>query len=462
MKISKIKFILSVLILALMLINIPVTANESSISNTDLIILFKDSTIDSTVEQSIVKSGGKIIKEFNDLGSVEVKCSSELIPQITKYSSVDSVAPNHKIKIDTENIDEYSKYYIHNIQKADLYNKYQWDIKKITSNGKSFSLESGNHNTVVGIIDSGVNKNHPDLVSNFLGGENLIPNGFDNDISETGNSNDIEDRIGHGTHIAGTIAGNGNIMGVAPNIGFKSYRIFDSNGNTDASIISSAIIKATNDGIKVINLSTGGYYLKGKCSWTDSSTGKTYKLGNDMAACSLIKRAIKYAVKHSTIVVTSAGNESLDCSDKNSVTEYLNRVYGNQGFKYEGLTYEVPGTIKGVINVSSTGPTDKIASYSNYGAKFIDIAAPGGDFISDKTDMCFSTYKDGYTFMEGTSMAAPKVSAVAALVICKYGELTPKKVAEKIYKSAGILGDGNSREYFGNGLVSAYNALTNK
>ncbi|MCS4482248.1 S8 family serine peptidase [Clostridium botulinum] len=61
-----------------------------------------------------------------------------------------------------------------------------------------------------------------------MGGENFVSKGFNDDETETGNSNDIEDRFGHGTYVAGNIAANGKVKGVAPNIGFKSYRVFDS------------------------------------------------------------------------------------------------------------------------------------------------------------------------------------------------------------------------------------------
>src|SRR3712207_129380 len=100
----------------------------------------------------------------------------------------------------------------------------------------------------------------------------------------------------------GNIAGNGRIKGVAPDIGFKSYRVFDSKGDTNASIMSSAIIKAADDGVNVINLSMSGYDLKGKCYWTDSETGIKHDLGDDMAEYELYKRAIQYALSHNVVV----------------------------------------------------------------------------------------------------------------------------------------------------------------
>lgn len=183
---------------------------------------------------------------------------------------------------------------------------------------------------VVGIIDSGVDTTHPDLTDNFLGGKNLVPADFEDDSSETGDTNDVTDRFGHGTNVAGIIAANGRTKGVAPNIGFKSYRIFNEDGDTTATICSSAIINAVNDGVKVINLSIAGYDLKGKCYWTDPDTGIKYKLGDDMAEYSLLKRAIKYATANGVTVVAAAGNESLDCSNGKYLTNYLNEEYDEE------------------------------------------------------------------------------------------------------------------------------------
>ncbi|WP_315069551.1 S8 family serine peptidase [uncultured Clostridium sp.] len=464
------------LCLSLFIISRPVFAFESQKVTTsqavtmynediDLVILFKDGSINKAVEKIVTNSGGKIINEFSDLGGIEVKCPINLIATIKSENSVQSLAPNHEIKLSsneitteafTESAEDSS-----NIS-DDLYEKYQWDIKRVTNNGESFNLNSGNHSVIVGIIDSGIDTIHPDLVNNFLGGKNLVPANFEDDSSEIGDPEDVTDRIGHGTSVAGEIAGNGRIKGVAPNIGFKSYRVFNQKGDTTATICASAIIDATNDGVKVINLSLGSYDLKGKCYWTDSTTGIKYYLGSDMAEYSLLKRAIKYAVSNGVTVVVAAGNEKQNCSDKKNLTNYLNNKYSSDGFIYDGLTYESPGTIKGVITVSATGKDDNLASYSNYGDDFIDISAPGGDtsVTKDKSNLCFTAYKNSqYTYQQGTSFSAPKVSAAAALIICKNNKLTPKEVAKKIYKTADKLDSDKHAEYYGAGMLNAYNAV---
>lgn len=432
--------------------------------NVNLVVLFNEETIDKNIEEFIEGSGGEIVNTLSEIGGIEVKCNANLIAKIQSYDTVKSLAPNHNIKAPNEKIVEFSeskKARSADTSDGDLYNQYQWDIKRITNDGKSFDLGTGSHDVVIAVIDSGVKTDHPDLVDNFMGGENFIPKGFNNDDSETGDPDDVEDRLGHGTYVTGNIAANGRTKGVAPNIGFRSYRVFDSEGNTNASIVSQAIIKAVDDNVNVINLSMSGYDLKGKCYWTDPNTGIEYDLGDDMAEYELYKRAIKYAVKHNVTVVTAAGNDGIDCGEPKKLTKYLNDQNGDQGFRYEGLTYEVPGSIDGVINVSATGKTDKIAKYSNYGKNFIDVTAPGGDSSETGSilDMCLSTGTTDYWFVEGTSIAAPKVSAIAGLILWEDDSLTPKQVAQRIYKSCEKIDDNKAKNYYGSGLANAYRAL---
>lgn len=462
-KITILYTLIILFIFTMLTTHIAANATVLSNKNIDLVILFDDNNINENVESIVTNCGGKIINRFPELVGIEVECPADLIPTIKSVDNVQSIETNHVIKLSNEKMEESTELGDDSTNTSDdLYEKYQWDIKRVTNNGKSFSLQSGNHNVVVGIIDSGVDINHPDLVNNFLGGKNLIPAGFKNDSSETGDINDVNDRLGHGTGVAGVIAANGKIKGVAPNIGFKSYRIFNSSGETNATICSSAIIAATNDGVKVINLSINSYYTKGECYGIGVNKVIKYNIDNDMTEYSLLKRAIKYAIKNGVTVVTSAGNDNLNCSNSTDLTKYLNERYEASGFKYVGLTYSSPGNIKDVITVSATKRNDKLASYSNYGEKFIDISAPGGDTSEthDTTNMCLTAdIGSGYVLTSGTSIATPKVSAVVALLICKNNDISQKSIKEKIYKSADKLQWNESSEYYGAGIINAYNAI---
>jgi len=436
-------------------------------SDVSITVVFNNNSIDASVKANIIKNGGKIITEIPKLGAMLIRGKFNFIQLIQKETSVMNVSPSLTMRLPK------SKVFMADVPKsvstknADLYNAWQWDIKRVTNNGASFDLESGNHKVVVGIIDTGVNTDQPDLKSNLLGGKNYVPaggiNGTDN--TETGTITDYKDRNGHGSHVAGTIAGNGRILGVAPNIGFRSYRVFGAEGGAYTSTIANAMVGAVDDRVDVISMSLGGFDFIGQYWWTDPSTGETIKSGNDIADLLLYKRAIKYAVDHNVTVVAAAGNDGIDATVKGQVTDLMNQEYGPDGYKIVGASFEVPGGLPGVITVSATGPDDSIASYSNYGAGFIDITAPGGDNKRYPegnwyTDMCLSCYMDShYYWMDGTSMATPKVSAIAALIICKYGKIGPTKVQDILFKTSQDIGKISTDEYFGYGLANAYNAV---
>lgn len=460
------KSILLVLSLFLVLFSIPAQAASTNSSKTMFTVAFTGNQIPKDVINKIEQSGGTIVAKYDKIGALQFRGPSSLLKSLKGYKSVQAVSPSLQLHLPETMIKEFTDTSV-NTQNADLYNAYQWDIKRVTNDGASYNFETGTHDVVVGIIDTGVNPNHRDLKANFLGGRNYVPAGgtFGNDSSETGDPADFVDRHGHGSHVAGTIAGNGRIMGIAPNVGFKAYRVFGAAGGAYTATIAGAMAGAVDDGVDVISMSLGGFDWMGQYWWTDPETGETFKLGNDVADYLIYKRAAKYAVDHGVTVVAAAGNDALNVTNKKEVTDYMNAEYGPEGYKIVGASFAAPGGIPGVITVSATGPDDSLSSYSNYGAGFVDVTAPGGDFqrypASDYyLDMCLSAYyTGGYVWMAGTSMATPKVSAVAALIISKYGKIGPVNVANMINKKAVDIGPKGKDIYFGNGMVNAVDAL---
>jgi subtilisin family serine protease len=234
------------------------------------------------------------------------------------------------------------------------------------------------------------------------------------------------------------------------------------------------MVAAVDDGCRVISMSLGGYDVLGQVWWTDPVTGEKFRLGNDVAPFLAYRRAVQYAESRGAIVVASAGNDALNAIRRNEVTAFLNEEYGQHGYTFVGATFKVPAGTAGVISVSATGPDDSLSSYSTYGPGFVDVAAPGGDFQRWPApgwhlDMCLSTYADydpaagtvwlGYAFMAGTSMAAPKVSAVAALVAAQNPGFGPAQIKAAVIGSAEDLGQPGYDWYYGHGLVNAYRAL---
>lgn len=469
------KFMAILLTVGLLFSFIP-TAFGSEAAEKHFSVLFKQNSIPANFAEEIASLGGEVTYTVPEIGFAQVKASSSSLLKIKGISGVSAANPSVSWDLPkSERIQESNV----NPEEAALWDL-QWDIKRITNDGASYELGTGSHDVVVGIIDTGIDRDHPDLVANLLpGSKNFVPaGGFQGtEPSETGDPNAFDDKHGHGSHVAGSIAGNGAMLGVAPNTGIKAYRVFGT-GSAESAWIYDAMITAANDGVDVISMSLGGFDVLGQVFYVDPITGEKQNLGNDVADFKAYKRAVEYVTNKGSLVVVAAGNEGLNATNKSEVTAYLNAEYGGDGMYFVGAGFEVPGTIPGVVTVSATGPDDVLANYSNYGPGFIDIAAVGGDarlydqysaegrfneYIANRlfeTEFNLSASEDGGWYWSiGTSMATPKVSAVAALLIDKYGKMSPKQLQDLLYKKAVDPVKGNDKKSFGNGHLDAYDAL---
>lgn len=278
----------------------------------------------------------------------------------------------------------------------DTYYSQMWGLSKLESSN-AWDITTGSTNVIVAVLDTGIWKEHPDLPS-----ANIIMT-----PSQVYVNWDSIDFNGHGTHVAGTIgAATNNDLGVSGinwNVKLMAVQVLDDDGIGSDYTIENGIKYAADHGVKVINLSLGS---QNKCANVPTT-----------------QTVINYARSKGVTVVVAAGNENQDASN---VT---------------------PASCTGVITVGATTNSDTRASYSNYGS-IVDIAAPGGQFPPNCTqDTCIhstGTHVDiaaeiryyGYWLDAGTSMAAPHVSGVAALLLAKNPNLTPDQI-ENIIKSSG-------------------------
>ncbi|MGA5688152.1 S8 family serine peptidase [Cytobacillus pseudoceanisediminis] len=454
-------------------------AAENQVTETEgknLYVIAFENELPKEYEEVIEKAGGQVVKALPEVGGIQAQSDDlaflsnlKKVPSIEVANKEVPLALNQPATIpnlaETAAINE----------QGSLWDA-QWDMQRVTNNGKSYEIETGGyvndegetvHKAVIGVIDTGIDPLHPDLQKNLLGGRNLVPAGMD--ATETGDPNDIVDRNGHGTHVSGIIAADGHVKGVGPDLGIRTYRVFYSEqALTLPSIIIDGIIAAANDKVDVINMSLRLY--------NTSKTiieGETYKTTADTL---LWKRAIQYALKNDVTVVGGSGNESLNLDDKNEVTDYLNTLYEPFGITLKGPTTVVPAQMPGVINVSASNKwsTQQLAFFSNYGNSAIDVAAPGGDYgaeyaetldpaTADITNLILSTWPTylglPYTYNAGTSMAAPQVAGIAGVIKAANPDLKPSQVSAIIKQTAIDYGKPGQDALYGSGEANAYRAL---
>lgn len=280
---------------------------------------------------------------------------------------------------------------------------------------EGWQITTGSQEVIIAVIDSGVDLNHPDLKSKLVAGKNLY-----NSEPTAG------DKHGHGTHVAGIAAAlsdNGEgIAGVSWGARIMPIRVTDSKGSGPTSVVASGISWAVANGARVINLSLG-----------------SNRVDNVLAD------AIAKARASGALVVASAGNDHVS-------------------------TPFYPAALEGVLAVGATGPSGEQASYSNFGS-YLDVMAPGGERSLDATgilstvptyDVYLNThvngFRRGYEYLSGTSMAAPYVSGLAALVWSLNPDLSPTEVSQIITSTVRDLSVPGWDPVYGYGLVDVGSA----
>ena len=266
---------------------------------------------------------------------------------------------------------------------------------------------AGGSAVVVGSIDTGADMDHPEFGGRLIAGRDWV-----------NNDNDPSDDNGHGTHTSGTMAGAkvgvAGVAGAASNVRVHVQRVCGKRGCPSAAIASAIRAAADYPGMVAMNLSLGGGSL---------STGE--------------RDAITYATEKNVLVIASSGNDGVS-------------------------TVSCPACDTRAISVGASNWRDERASYSNYGTG-IDITAPGGQCYSNTTaEGCiYSAYlAGGYTFMQGTSMAAPQVTGTAAIVASVTG-LRGAALRSRLESTADDKGAAGYDTTFGNGRLNSYRAVTN-
>lgn len=333
-----------------------------------------------------------------------------------------------------------------------------WGLYKIQAEG-AWDWTTGSREIVVAVTDTGVDLDHEDLAANiWINSDEIAGNGIDDDENGyiddvvgwdfVNSDNDPTDDVGHGSHVAGTIAATGNngvgVVGVTWNSRIMPVKGLGLNGGTTEMLVN-ALTYAADNGADIINCSWGGY--------NSGPMGRA------------IHEAIHYAYRLGCVIVAAAGNSTDDVLD-----------YG-------------PAAFEEVITVAATNQADRWCDFSNWGYK-IDVSAPGGDsgFIQEDGRIDFSKSNilslraddiDIYRYEEtpgyfpgtcvvgehyyrllGTSMAAPHVSGVVALILSLHPEYTAEEVRRILWAGADDVDKAGWDIFSGHGRVNANRSLS--
>ncbi|MEA2351589.1 MAG: serine protease [Thermoleophilaceae bacterium] len=310
--------------------------------------------------------------------------------------------------------------------------KKQWGLGQINAPG-AWARGARGRGVTIAIVDSGVDLGHPDLRAKLLPGTDLVKKTAN--LSGPGCPGP-QDENGHGTHVAGiaaAITNNGiGVAGTAPGARILPVRVLDKDGSGDDTAVDSGIRWAADHGAKVINLSLGSAPI----------------LGNLPGSSAATEKAVAYAFGKGAVVVASAGNESAPACDypaaaTNAVCVGATDEQGMPSF-YSNFPVDPDGTV-GVRAPGGFG--DPVSCESS-----LDIWSTMWPKSDD--DNCGGTIK-GYDTLAGTSMSAPFVSGVAALLAGR--GLTAPQILECLKTKSS--NDGSYDPAFGYGIVDADKAV---
>ncbi|HYY46421.1 MAG TPA: S8 family serine peptidase [Candidatus Angelobacter sp.] len=422
------------------------------------IVLYSASAVPADAAASIAKAGGTLVYSYNQIGVAIARSDSATFrTNIVKDSRVEGASATAafatKLSDDVQRGTDAAGPPAGGLPNApstdtDTFSPLQWDMRQIHT-PEAHAITGGSPAVLVGDIDTGLDFTHPDLAPNYDAANSVDCIGGVPKPLAVGN-----DKFGHGTHTAGTIAAAANgigIVGVAPNVKIAGIKAgTDVGGFFFPEAVVCAFVWA---GTHHIDVTNNSYF----------ADPFLFNCRNDPVQHAIWKaeqRAIRFAQAQGTVVVAASGNESEDLSHPTFDATSPDFPEGtNVTRAVTNACVVIPVEIPGVIGVTADGndrqtdgdndPNDFLKSfYSNFGVSTTAVVAPGGDSIFGRTaeapnGRVLSTWPIAalqacresrrvfdpnlpgvmWCYQQGTSMASPHVAGVAALIISQFGDL---------------------------------------
>jgi len=434
----------------------------------------------------VAAAGGTVVAAYNQIGVLVVRSTNTAFARAVAGSGVDSVASTQGLGttlIDDETVgtlDAATADATGDPTAEPLWGL-QWDMAQIDVPA-AHAVTTGDPSIVVGVLDSGIASNHPDLATQIAKDKSASCIGGVANTAEAAWNPTTSD---HGTHVAGTIAAaiNGvGIAGVAPGVKVASVKVVDDDGFIFPEAAICGYLWAADHDMPITNNS---YFID---PWEFNCVNDPRQRPVWLA----VQRALRYSSAQGTLTIASAGNSNVDLQHKFvDSTSPNDGSYPIEDRTINGACRDLPAEAPGVVTVSAVGPGELKSYYSSYGQGVVDVTAPGGDARfrnglppapSTPADAVLSTTFNtttkalGWGYKQGTSMASPHAAGVAALALSAHPGLRPAALASLLERTAESLPcpegvyepvpgfpatctGGQRNGFYGAGNVNAFNAV---
>ncbi len=378
---------------------LPSAPARASVTVTDpgadsLLVRFKPAVAEAAASAAVDGAGAELGDDVGRTGFVEIATDGRPVDEVGRRLLASGL-----VEVAEPNRERRSLA----VPSDPLYSTYQASYLSAINLPRAWDTTTGSDNLVLAVIDSGVDRDHPDLAGRLLSGRDIVNRDFDPSDDE-----------GHGTMVSGVAGARTNngagVAGATWRGRILPIKVLDAHGIALDNDIAAGITWAVDQGADVINLSLGG-----------------------PGASSVLQAAVDYATARDVVVVAAAGN--LASGDP--------------------VEPHYPAACDGVIAVGATERDNTLASFSNFGS-WVDLVAPGVDIT---TTGPASGAAEAYVTVAGTSFSAPLVASAAMLVRAADPTASAAAIADRLRRSARDLGAAGFDSRFGAGLLDVGAAL---